>query len=767
MNAKVGAGKKKTGEGRKKKGEKEPPRGLARPGKKKAVSSVARAGRPHCPPPYPYEVRRRVVQLHLEEGHTAKVIAREMGISMEAIYEWTKLYRQYGEQGLKSKNARKGGGTKLPAAVHEKITELKQAEPEHGARRISQILKRFFSLKASPETVRQHLKETGLTVPKPKARKKPKVPPRRFERSTPNQMWQSDITYFPILGKTAYIIGFIDDYSRYITGLGVYRSQPSAYVVEIYREAVAAYGAPKEMLTDNGRQYASWRGVTKFQQELKRDHVHHIRSSPHHPMTLGKIERFWKSLKDEFLMRARFETFEEARERIGLWVKHYNHRRPHQSLEGMCPADRFFSIQKELRETIERSVASNVEELALRGKPVEPFYMVGRMGGQSVVIETDKKRMSVRVDGKPMVDGQPLVCELEKGADHEDGTGTGRGGQETQAAGTDVQREGKGEGGAGVVERAAESIGSDEGAGGAVVGDQPVGEALPLGGAQRAGSYVEAGCRGPAEPASAGGETDREGLETWDGDGAFGGELNTREVQDEDSGSGSLRGEREVPRGIGGMDGTQAGLGAVPGDGDERLAAFPVAGPGANGYASGVGAAGYEGGDRGAGVARTGEAVAGPQGTGAGAGDPGSERQLAPARGAWQGAGDDAPGRRRLLSEEVSEDEGGRGSEGAGAAAGNPVGVGGAAERNAGGPGAGGQPQDVLRVAGEGPGGDEEGFAGPAGGTTGPAAGSGEGAAAGRGAGAGEGASGPGEPAQDPAGHPGNPGRPAGGCVAA
>jgi len=55
-------------------------------------------------------------------------------------------------------------------------------------------------------------------------------------------------------------------------------------------------------------------------------------------------------------MRARFETFEEARERIGHWVKHYNHRRPHQGLDGMCPADRFFSIQKELRATIERGV---------------------------------------------------------------------------------------------------------------------------------------------------------------------------------------------------------------------------------------------------------------------------------------------------------------------------------------------------------------------------------------------------------------------------
>ena len=175
--------------------------------------------------------------------------------------------------------------------------------------------------------------------------------------------------------------------------------------------ATGEYGVPKEMLTDNGRQYASWRGTTKFQKELKKDHVHHIRSSPHHPMTLGKIERFWQTLKEEFLERARFETFEEARERIAYWVKYYNHKRPHQGLDGMCPADRFFSIQKEMKETIERGVAANVEEMALRGKPVKPFYMVGRMGDKSVVIETDKKRMSVRVDGQELTSGQPMVYE--------------------------------------------------------------------------------------------------------------------------------------------------------------------------------------------------------------------------------------------------------------------------------------------------------------------------------------------------------------------
>jgi transposase InsO family protein len=737
-----------------------PPRGRARSPAPGAGSPAKRPeGKPHRPAPYPYELRRRAVQLYVEEGLTSQLVAQELGISVKTVRAWARRYRRYGEQGLKG-NAPGGGGAKLPGAVHAKITQLKNEDPGQGVRRISQILRRVFFLKASPETVRQHLKTAGLATPKPKAHKKPHPPARRFERSTPNQMWQSDITYFPILGKTAYIIGFLDDYSRYVTGLGVYRSQPSAYVVEIYREAVATYGAPREMLTDNGRQYASWRGTTKFQQELKRDHVHHIRSTPHHPMTLGKIERFWQTLKDEFLSRARFETFEEARERIAYWVKHYNHRRPHQGLEGLCPADRFFSIHKELRATIERGVAANVEELALRGKPLEPFYLVGRMGDQSVVIETDKKRMSVRVDGRAMEGREPLVYELKEEDSHEAGRSSRSAGPQADNPG--VQRQGESTGGAGAVEREAQPLGADQGAQRAVGGDQRVGEAGAVGDAHGVGPDLATGRGRSAEPAPAGGETDRTDLEAGSGGRTGGSELKQEGRRHEDSGSGSVWSGGEMPGGAGGMDGAQAGLGAVPGNGHERVAVLTVAGPGAVGYAGGTGAAGNEGGVGGPGAVAAGQAAARPQGAGAGAGEPGPERELASADGAQQGAYAHTPEHRGLLSGEVSGVERAGGSESAQPTAGDPGRVGRAPERHAGGAATGGQPQDLLPVAGPGAGGDAVGPAGPARWPASAVGRSREPPAPGEGGGAGERAMGPGRTPADTAGDPGHMG-----CVAA
>jgi len=133
-------------------------------------------------------------------------------------------------------------------------------------------------LPVSRETVRRTLHEQQLLKkPKPKPQRNPPQP-RFFERSTPHQMWQTDIFTFRLGGKNAYLIGFLDDYSRTVVGLDVFRSQTAEHVLEVYRTAIAEYGVPKEVLSDQGRQYCSWRGTTRFQAELRKDRVHHLKS---------------------------------------------------------------------------------------------------------------------------------------------------------------------------------------------------------------------------------------------------------------------------------------------------------------------------------------------------------------------------------------------------------------------------------------------------------------------------------------------------------
>jgi transposase InsO family protein len=367
---------------------------------------------------YPFELKVRAVKLYLEEEYSQELIVEELGVGKSTLTAWVRRYREQGEAGLRPAGPRRVQ-SRIDPAAKAKAVELKQKNPEYGIRRISNLLRRVFLLKASAETVRRTLHEAQLIEPaKPKPKKNPSKP-RFFERATPNQLWQSDIFTFRLGGRAAYLIGFLDDYSRYVTGLGLYRSQTAEHVLEVYRQAVGEYGVPKEMLTDQGRQYTNWRGTTRFEAELQKERVRHIKSRAHHPMTLGKIERFWKTIWTELLSRAQFESFEEAGQRVGLWVKYFNHKRPHQGIGGLCPADRYFEIQHELRKVLEAGVEENVLEQALRGRPQSPFYMVGRLGEQSVVIRAEKGKVRMQVDGDELGQSKELVYQMEA----KDGTG--------------------------------------------------------------------------------------------------------------------------------------------------------------------------------------------------------------------------------------------------------------------------------------------------------------------------------------------------------
>ena len=411
--------------------------------KKRKKSSALRVKRAPRTLAYPVEFRLRMVRLYLEEGYSQVLLREQFGVSGHSIQRWVRAYRLRGVEGLEPKR-RIGGSSRVPEEVRERVVKLKQAHPEYGPRRIADVLKRFFLIPTSQATVHKTLAAEGLVKKSKRKPRKNPTKPRFFERSRPNQLWQSDIMTFRLAGRNAYLIGFMDDYSRYIVSLGLYRSQTAEHVLETYRRGIAEYGVPKEMLTDNGRQYTNWRGKTRFEREMRKDRVKHIRSRPHHPMTLGKIERFWKSILNEYLQRAQFDSFEQAVERTAFWVKYYNHKRPHQGIGGLCPADRFFEIAHDLKKTLEKGVAENVLELALRGCPVDPFYMVGRMGEQSVVIRAEKGKVKMLVDGEEAGLKKELVYDARKDIGHEDNPQNPqsiRGAAENHGRAVDLDRE--------------------------------------------------------------------------------------------------------------------------------------------------------------------------------------------------------------------------------------------------------------------------------------------------------------------------------------
>ena len=185
---------------------------------------------------YSFDEKLRAVKLHLEEGFKSELVCAETGVSASSLAVWVRAYRKDGEMGLRQQ-ASPRPGRRLPRPVIERIIEMKRATPWYGVKRIAEGLRRWFFLEASPETVRKTLHEADLMSERAKARRN-LVRPRYFERATPNQMWQTDIFTFKLGGKYAYAVAFLDDYSRYVVNLELYRSPTAECVVETYRVAV-------------------------------------------------------------------------------------------------------------------------------------------------------------------------------------------------------------------------------------------------------------------------------------------------------------------------------------------------------------------------------------------------------------------------------------------------------------------------------------------------------------------------------------------------
>ena len=173
----------------------------------------------------------------------------------------------------------------------------------------------------------------------------------------------------------------------------VHASQSAALVLEVLRAALASYGSPEEILTDNGSQYVTWRGKSAFSKELQKRGIRQVVAAPRRPQTLGKIERFWGTLWRECVEAAVFLDLGDAQRRVGLFIDHYNFQRPHQGIDGLVPADRFFGAAPEVRQALAARVAANALELARHGRPGNPFYLTGQVGGQPFSVHAEGERV--------------------------------------------------------------------------------------------------------------------------------------------------------------------------------------------------------------------------------------------------------------------------------------------------------------------------------------------------------------------------------------
>jgi transposase InsO family protein len=263
------------------------------------------------------------------------------------------------------------------------------------------MLMRGPALPASPNAVARVLREAGYELVEQPTRPHPDHV-RSFERAKPNQLWQTDLFTFVLKrqNRRVYLVAFMDDHSRFITGYGLHGSQSTPLVIEVLRAALAAYGVPGEILTDNGTQYVTWRGKSQFTKELEKLGIKQIVAKPKRPQTLGKVERFWGTLWRECVESAVFLDLEDARRRIGLFIDHYNFQRVHSGIDGLVPADRFFHAAPQVLATLKQRVAAKALELARHGVPKQPFYLTGQVEGRPFSVHQAGDRVILQQAGQ-------------------------------------------------------------------------------------------------------------------------------------------------------------------------------------------------------------------------------------------------------------------------------------------------------------------------------------------------------------------------------
>jgi transposase InsO family protein len=360
-------------------------------------------------PPLTPQQRLLLLDTWQRSGLPAADFAALVGVSRHTLYAWKKKFDAQGPAGLMDQPRGGPSGSKLPDLTKRAILLLKQANPEFGCQKISDLLLRGPALPASPAAVARVLHEAGYEFEEVTTRPPPDHV-RSFERARPNQLWQTDLFAFVLKrqNRRVYLVAFLDDHSRFLVSYGLHASQSTALVLEVLRAGLAGHGAPEEVLTDNGSQYVTWRGTSAFSKELAKRGIRQVVAAPRRPQTLGKIERFWGTLWRECVEAAVFLDLGDAQRRIGLFIDHYNFRRPHQGIGGLVPADRFFGAAPEVLRALKERVAANALHLARHGVPKEAFYLTGQVAGQPFSLHAEGERVILTgAEGRREVDLVP------------------------------------------------------------------------------------------------------------------------------------------------------------------------------------------------------------------------------------------------------------------------------------------------------------------------------------------------------------------------
>ena len=307
------------------------------------------------------EIIRLVEQSHLPVGRTLE----QLGIPRATFYRWYDRYQAGGPEALDDRSPRPDRvWNRIPDTVREKIKNLALEESALSPRELAVRFTDTESYFVSEASVYRLLKALDL-IASPAYIVMKAADEFKDKTTAPNQLWQTDFTYLKVIGwGWHYLSSVLDDFSRYIIAWKLCTSMAAEDVTATLDLALKASGLDRvtvvhrpRLLSDNGSSYVS----ADLAEWLDREDMDHVRGAPYHPMTQGKIERWHQTLKNRILLENYYLPGNLEAE-IGAFVADYNHRRYHESLGNLTPADVYFGRGQTIlieRERIKRQTIAS------------------------------------------------------------------------------------------------------------------------------------------------------------------------------------------------------------------------------------------------------------------------------------------------------------------------------------------------------------------------------------------------------------------------
>ena len=331
----------------------------------------------------------------------------QITVGRSTVDDWIRAWRAGGFEALKPKA--RALSAKVPDEMLRLAEALKRENSDRTAAHICELLAVSCGWAPNERTIQRYFRRVGLTR---KALAGNRRVFGRFEASRPNELWVGDALHGPVVGRhKAILFAFLDDHSRLIPGWRWGTAEDTLRAEAALRRGLVSRGVPDAVYVDNGSPFVS----AQLLRACASLRVRLIHSRPHRPEGRGKIERFFRTVRDQFLVEVAHSDIDDVvglNQAFGAWVETVYHRGVH-SETGLTPLERFntgatgvrYPSPAELHEAFLWSEHRTVTKTATVSLFSNSYQVDAALVGRKVELVFDPfdlTQIEVRWSGRPM-----------------------------------------------------------------------------------------------------------------------------------------------------------------------------------------------------------------------------------------------------------------------------------------------------------------------------------------------------------------------------